>query len=89
MVRLSQGDQGGCLTCEVIIPRRCPLFDPEVPTATENCGSCVWWCMSEGRCIVQEDVVKLMAQAEHERKLKEKGGLKYEQLSWWGDDQTS
>jgi len=38
---------------------------------------------------VQEDVVKLMAQAEHERKLKEKGGLKYEQLSWWGDDQTS
>jgi len=40
---------------------------------------------------VQEEVVKLMEQAEQEQKLKEglKGGVKYEQLSWWGDDQTS
>ena len=39
---------------------------------------------------MQEDVVKLMEQTEQVRKTQEaEGGFKYEQLSWWGDSQTS
>ena len=65
------------------------MFDPEVNSARENCGSCVLWCFSEERCSVQSTVAELMAKAEKARKLKEKGGPKYEQLSWWSGSQTS
>ena len=39
---------------------------------------------------MQEVVVNLMTQAEQVQKTQEaEGGIKYEQLSWWGDDQTN
>lgn len=58
------------------------MFDPEIPTVRENCGSCVVWCFSEERCSVQHIVVKLMAEAEKRRIRAEKRRRKREESGY-------